>query len=145
MEMLEESLCLCLCKGMLQQIKYLVEERAALLLPTMLQKGAAPYHRDKLFWKSSGSSFTPTSCVSLGPPLHQAVEQQAQALHSPRATCVITRGTSSPLSLETVLSFVDDIISGAKSPCAMPAQVPDRLSSTISLIIRCLEPDTTYM
>lgn len=145
MEMLEESLCLCLCKGMLQQIKYLVEERAALLLPTMLQKGAAPYHRDKLFWKSSGSSFAPTSCVSLGPPLHQAVEQQAQALHSPRATCVITRGTSSPLSLETVLSFVDDIISGAKSPCAMPAQVPDRLSSTISLIIRCLEPDTTYM
>lgn len=51
----------------------------------------------------------------------------------------------SPLSLETVLSFVDDIISGAKSPCAMPAQVPDRLSSTISLIVRCLEPDTTYM
>lgn len=50
-----------------------------------------------------------------------------------------------PLSLETVLSFVDDIISGAKSPCAMPAQVPDRLSSTISLIVRCLEPDTTYM
>lgn len=52
---------------------------------------------------------------------------------------------SSSLPLETVLSFVDDIISGAKSPCAMPAQVPDRLSSTISLIIRCLEPDTIYM
>lgn len=46
MEMLEERVCLCLCKGMLQQIKYLVEERAALLLPIMLQKGAAPYHRD---------------------------------------------------------------------------------------------------
>ncbi|KAF2978272.1 hypothetical protein EK904_001706 [Melospiza melodia maxima] len=72
----------------------------------------------------------------------RAVWQQAQALHSP---CAITSGTCSPLSLETVLSFVDDIISGAKSPCAMPAQVPDRLSSTISLIIRCLEPDTTYM
>lgn len=43
MEMLEESLCLCLWKGMLQQIKYPVEERAALLLPVMLQKGAAPY------------------------------------------------------------------------------------------------------
>lgn len=111
----------------------------------MLQKGATPHHRDELFWKSSGSNFTPTSCVGLGPPLHQAVWQQAQALHSPRDTCVITRVTSSPLSLETVLSFVDDIISGAKSPCAMPAQVPDRLSSTISLIIRCLEPDTTYM
>lgn len=46
---------------------------------------------------------------------------------------------------ETVLSFVDDIISGAKSPCAMPSQVPDRQRATISLIIRCLEPDTIYM
>lgn len=46
---------------------------------------------------------------------------------------------------ETVLSFVDDIISGAKSPCAMPAQVPDKQLTTISLIIRCLEPDTIYM
>lgn len=111
----------------------------------MLQKGAAPYYRDEFSWKSCGSNFTPTSRVSLGPPWQEAVWQQAQALHSPRDTCVITSGTSSPLSLETVLSFMDDIISGAKSPCAMPAQVPDRLSSTISLIIRCLEPDTTYM
>ena len=38
MEMLEESLCLPLCKGMLQHIQYPVEEKAALLLPTMLQK-----------------------------------------------------------------------------------------------------------
>lgn len=50
-----------------------------------------------------------------------------------------------PLGAETVLSFVDDIISGAKSPCAMPAQVPDKQLATISLIIRCLEPDTLYM
>lgn len=86
--------------------------------------------------------------MSLGPTWPQAAWWQAQpsvALCSPGRTCVITHGASSPLSLETVLSFVDDIISGAKSPCAMPAQVPDRLSSTISLIIRCLEPDTTYM
>ncbi|KAK9403873.1 astrotactin-1 [Crotalus adamanteus] len=51
----------------------------------------------------------------------------------------------SKVETETVLSFVDDIISGAKSPCAMPAQVPDKLSTTISLIIRCLESDTMYM
>lgn len=38
-EMLEESLCLPLCKGVLQRVKHPVEERAALLLPTMLQKG----------------------------------------------------------------------------------------------------------
>ena len=50
-----------------------------------------------------------------------------------------------PLGAETVLSFVDDIISGAKSPCAMPSQVPDKQLTTISLIIRCLEPDTIYM
>lgn len=50
-----------------------------------------------------------------------------------------------PLWAETVLSFVDDIISGAKAPCAMPAQVPDKQLSTISLIIRCLDPDTLYM
>ncbi|OXB84305.1 UNVERIFIED_CONTAM: hypothetical protein H355_007188 [Colinus virginianus] len=58
---------------------------------------------------------------------------------------VTDRMDHSKVETETVLSFVDDIISGAKSPCAMPAQVPDRLSSTISLIIRCLEPDTIYM
>jgi len=48
------------------------------------------------------------------------------------------------LFTETVLSFVDDIMSGAKSPCVMLGDIPDPLSS-ISLIIRCLEPDTTYM
>ncbi|XP_010285665.1 PREDICTED: astrotactin-1-like, partial [Phaethon lepturus] len=58
---------------------------------------------------------------------------------------VTDRMDHSKVETETVLSFVDDIISGAKSPCAMPAQVPDRLSSTISLIVRCLEPDTTYV
>ncbi|XP_072854307.2 astrotactin-1 isoform X1 [Pogona vitticeps] len=58
---------------------------------------------------------------------------------------VTDRLDHSKVETETVLSFVDDIISGAKSPCAMPAQVPDKLSTTISLIIRCLEPDTTYM
>uniref|UniRef100_A0A9J8D329 Astrotactin 1 n=2 Tax=Cyprinus carpio TaxID=7962 RepID=A0A9J8D329_CYPCA len=48
------------------------------------------------------------------------------------------------LFTETMLSFVDDIMSGAKSPCVMLGDIPDPLSS-ISLIIRCLEPDTTYM
>uniref|UniRef100_A0A8C3HM96 Astrotactin 1 n=1 Tax=Chrysemys picta bellii TaxID=8478 RepID=A0A8C3HM96_CHRPI len=57
---------------------------------------------------------------------------------------ITDRMDHSKVETETVLSLVDDIISGAKSPCAMPAQVPDKLSTTISLIIRCLEPDTTY-
>lgn len=89
--------------------------------------------------KSSGFVSTPNSCVSFALPL------QLGGGHSPGDASVIICGMSSLLPLETVLSFVDDIISGAKSPCAMPAQVPDRLSSTISLIIRCLEPDTIYM
>ncbi|XP_015256328.1 PREDICTED: astrotactin-1-like [Cyprinodon variegatus] len=46
---------------------------------------------------------------------------------------------------ETLLSFVDDILSGARSPCVMLGDIPNLLSSSISLIIRCLEPDTTYM
>uniref|UniRef100_A0A5F8HHC0 Astrotactin 1 n=1 Tax=Monodelphis domestica TaxID=13616 RepID=A0A5F8HHC0_MONDO len=58
---------------------------------------------------------------------------------------VTDRMDHSKVETETVLSFVDDIISGAKSPCAMPSQVPDKQFNTISLIIRCLEPDTTYM
>ncbi|XP_028936416.1 astrotactin-1 isoform X2 [Ornithorhynchus anatinus] len=58
---------------------------------------------------------------------------------------VTDRMDHSKVETETVLSFVDDIISGAKSPCAMPSQVPDKQLTTISLIIRCLEPDTTYM
>uniref|UniRef100_A0A8C4W5B2 Astrotactin 1 n=1 Tax=Gopherus evgoodei TaxID=1825980 RepID=A0A8C4W5B2_9SAUR len=57
---------------------------------------------------------------------------------------ITDRMDHSKVETETVLSLVDDIISGAKSPCAMPAQVPNKLSTTISLIIRCLEPDTIY-
>lgn len=48
-------------------------------------------------------------------------------------------------STETLLSFVDDILSGARSPCVMLGDIPNLLSSSISLIIRCLEPDATYM
>ncbi|KAM7053701.1 astrotactin-1 isoform 3-T3 [Molossus nigricans] len=58
---------------------------------------------------------------------------------------VTDRMDHSKVETETVLSFVDDILSGAKSPCAMPSQVPDKQLTTISLIIRCLEPDTIYM
>ncbi|GAA6093380.1 astrotactin-1 isoform X1 [Tachysurus ichikawai] len=43
-----------------------------------------------------------------------------------------------------MLSFVDDILSGAKSPCVMLGEIPDPLTS-ISMIMRCLEPDTSYM
>lgn len=57
----------------------------------------------------------------------------------------LTPFPSLPLRAETVLSFVDDIISGAKSPCAMPSQVPGKQLTTISLIVRCLEADTIYM
>uniref|UniRef100_A0AAQ6ISN4 Astrotactin 1 n=1 Tax=Anabas testudineus TaxID=64144 RepID=A0AAQ6ISN4_ANATE len=46
---------------------------------------------------------------------------------------------------QTLLSFVDDILSGARSPCVMLGDIPNLLSSSISMIIRCLEPDTTYM
>lgn len=46
---------------------------------------------------------------------------------------------------ETLLSFVDDILSGARSPCVMLGDVPSLQSSSISMIVRCLEPDTTYM
>ncbi|KAK3566848.1 hypothetical protein QTP86_004547 [Hemibagrus guttatus] len=45
---------------------------------------------------------------------------------------------------ETMLSFVDDILSGAKSPCVMLGEIAEPITS-ISMIIRCLEPDTTYM
>lgn len=67
MEVLEERLCLCLCKGMLQKIKYPVEERAALLLPTMLQKGAAPYPRDELLWKAVGPTLHKLHALALVP------------------------------------------------------------------------------
>ncbi|XP_016097475.1 astrotactin-1-like [Sinocyclocheilus grahami] len=57
---------------------------------------------------------------------------------------VTERTDHSKVETETMLSFVDDIMSGAKSPCVMLGDIPDPLSF-ISLIIRCLEPDTTYM
>ncbi|XP_052474952.1 astrotactin-1 isoform X1 [Carassius gibelio] len=57
---------------------------------------------------------------------------------------VTERTDHSKVETETMLSFVDDIMSGAKSPCVMLGDIPDPLS-TISLIMRCLEPDTTYM
>ncbi|KAK2900828.1 hypothetical protein Q8A67_008943 [Cirrhinus molitorella] len=57
---------------------------------------------------------------------------------------VTERTDHSKVETETMLSFVDDIMSGAKSPCVMLGDIPDPLLS-ISLIVRCLEPDTTYM
>ncbi|XP_065132680.1 astrotactin-1 isoform X1 [Paramisgurnus dabryanus] len=57
---------------------------------------------------------------------------------------VTERTDHSKVETETMLSFMDDIVSGAKSPCVMLGDIPDPLSS-IPLIIRCLEPDTTYM
>ncbi|XP_028832818.1 astrotactin-1 isoform X2 [Denticeps clupeoides] len=57
---------------------------------------------------------------------------------------VTERTDHSKVETETVLSFVDDILSGAKSPCVMLGEMPNPLTS-ISMIIRCLEPDTIYM
>uniref|UniRef100_A0A674NJL6 Astrotactin 1 n=1 Tax=Takifugu rubripes TaxID=31033 RepID=A0A674NJL6_TAKRU len=58
---------------------------------------------------------------------------------------VTERSDHSKVETETLLSFVDDILSGARSPCVMLGDVPSLLSSSISMIVRCLEPDTTYM
>ncbi|XP_041752029.1 astrotactin-1 isoform X10 [Coregonus clupeaformis] len=58
---------------------------------------------------------------------------------------VTERTDHSKVETETMLSFVDDILSGAKSPCVMLGDIPFLLTSSISMIIRCLEPDTTYM
>ncbi|XP_051866961.1 astrotactin-1 isoform X2 [Pristis pectinata] len=58
---------------------------------------------------------------------------------------ITDRAEMSKVETESVLSFVDDIASGSKTPCVMLGKVPDMVSSSISLIIRCLEPDTTYM
>ncbi|XP_028667151.1 astrotactin-1 isoform X2 [Erpetoichthys calabaricus] len=58
---------------------------------------------------------------------------------------VMERTDHSKVETEAMLSFGDDILSGAKSPCVMLGGVPDQMTSSISLIIRCLEPDTTYM
>ncbi|MCJ8731851.1 hypothetical protein PDJAM_G00204260 [Pangasius djambal] len=57
---------------------------------------------------------------------------------------ITERTDHTKVETETMLSFVDDILSGAKSPCVMLGEIPDPLTS-ISMIIRCLEPDTTYM
>ncbi|XP_022533461.2 astrotactin-1 isoform X5 [Astyanax mexicanus] len=57
---------------------------------------------------------------------------------------VTERTDHTKVETETMLSFVDDILSGAKSPCVMLGDIPDPFVS-ISMIIRCLEPDTTYM
>ncbi|KAM9427431.1 astrotactin-1 isoform 20-T20 [Salvelinus alpinus] len=58
---------------------------------------------------------------------------------------VTERTDHSKVETETMLSFVDDILSGAKSPCVMLGDIPDLLTSSVSMIIRCLEPDTSYM
>ncbi|KAG5847694.1 hypothetical protein ANANG_G00128910 [Anguilla anguilla] len=58
---------------------------------------------------------------------------------------VTERTDHSKVETESLLSFVDDILSGAKSPCVMLGDIPGLLTSSISMIIRCLEPDTTYM
>ncbi|XP_035278424.1 astrotactin-1 isoform X3 [Anguilla anguilla] len=58
---------------------------------------------------------------------------------------VTERTDHSKVETESLLSFVDDILSGAKSPCVMLGDIPGLLASSISMIIRCLEPDTTYM
>nr|XP_029479597.1 astrotactin-1 isoform X7 [Oncorhynchus nerka] len=58
---------------------------------------------------------------------------------------VTERTDHSKVETETMLTFVDDILSGAKSPCVMLGDIPDLLTSSVSMIIRCLEPDTTYM
>ncbi|TKS80346.1 Astrotactin-1 Neuronal migration protein GC14 [Collichthys lucidus] len=58
---------------------------------------------------------------------------------------VTERTDHSKVETETLLSFVDDILSGARSPCVMLGDIPNLLSSSISMIIRCLEPDTTYI
>ncbi|XP_047674288.1 astrotactin-1 isoform X3 [Tachysurus fulvidraco] len=57
---------------------------------------------------------------------------------------ITERTDHTKVETETMLSFVDDILSGAKSPCVMLGEIPDPLTS-ISMIMRCLEPDTSYM
>nr|XP_006007430.1 PREDICTED: astrotactin-1-like [Latimeria chalumnae] len=58
---------------------------------------------------------------------------------------VMERADHSKVETDMILSFMDDIISGAKSPCVMLSSAPDGQTPSISLIIRCLEPDTIYM
>uniref|UniRef100_A0A6Q2ZQ33 Astrotactin 1 n=1 Tax=Esox lucius TaxID=8010 RepID=A0A6Q2ZQ33_ESOLU len=54
---------------------------------------------------------------------------------------VTERTDHSKVETETMLSFVDDILSGAKSPCVMLGDIPDLLTSTVSMIIRLLQKD----
>uniref|UniRef100_A0A3Q2YBQ5 Astrotactin 1 n=1 Tax=Hippocampus comes TaxID=109280 RepID=A0A3Q2YBQ5_HIPCM len=58
---------------------------------------------------------------------------------------VTERTDHSKVETEMLLSFVDDVLSGARSPCVMLGDIPNLLSSSVSMIVRCLEPDTTYM
>ncbi|XP_061746647.1 astrotactin-1-like isoform X3 [Nerophis ophidion] len=58
---------------------------------------------------------------------------------------VTDRSDHAKVETESVLSFVDDIWSGGRSPCVMLADIPNLTSSSVSLMVRCLEPDTTYM
>ncbi|XP_076828241.1 astrotactin-1 isoform X3 [Brachyhypopomus gauderio] len=57
---------------------------------------------------------------------------------------VTERTDHTKVETETMLSFVDDILSGAKSPCMILGDIPEPFNS-ISMVIRCLEPDSTYM
>uniref|UniRef100_A0A8C8C882 Astrotactin-1 n=1 Tax=Oncorhynchus tshawytscha TaxID=74940 RepID=A0A8C8C882_ONCTS len=54
---------------------------------------------------------------------------------------VTERTDHSKVETETMLSFVDDILSGAKSPCVMLGDIPDLLTSSVSMIIRSLSMD----
>ncbi|XP_061925727.1 astrotactin-1 isoform X7 [Entelurus aequoreus] len=58
---------------------------------------------------------------------------------------VTDRSDHAKVETESVLSFVDDIWSGGRSPCVMLADIPNLASSSVSMMVRCLEPDTTYM
>nr|XP_061784596.1 astrotactin-1-like isoform X3 [Nerophis lumbriciformis] len=58
---------------------------------------------------------------------------------------VTDRSDHAKVETESVLSFVDDIWSGGRSPCVMLADIPNLTSSSVTMMVRCLEPDTTYM
>ncbi|GCB61044.1 hypothetical protein scyTo_0006978 [Scyliorhinus torazame] len=71
---------------------------------------------------------------------HRMSRPQCKPISATQWSSVASKGIN-----KSVLSFVDDIASGSKTPCVMLGKVPDKVSNSISLIIRCLEPDTTYM
>uniref|UniRef100_A0A8C7IFC1 Astrotactin 1 n=1 Tax=Oncorhynchus kisutch TaxID=8019 RepID=A0A8C7IFC1_ONCKI len=54
---------------------------------------------------------------------------------------VTERTDHSKVETESMLSFVDDILSGAKSPCVMLGDIPDLLTSSVSMIIRSSSMD----